>query len=1054
MLNRSLLKKIFFRTLLFIAFPITATSQIIPNALLLNRKQIDRCGTMRSIDEAVKKNPNILNEWKKNGEEMYQQYLQRKEAGRGILADTIVIPVVFHLVDIDTRLAWVTDRSVYDQVEILNEAYNGLKVEKYQKVIPAGIYNRKGEIPIKFVLARRKPDGTLTSGIERRTNTTPDRVSIKAYTTGGLDAWDTDKYLNVWVGTFTGSDDGLLGIATFPYINTEGPQGVVIGIATMPYTSNVSRSYYASYSEGGTLVHEIGHYFYLYHTFGDSYTCNNNDFRIQSGWPLPTGAGPEGDDTPEEKADSEGNAHYGDPSMNYSDGCTALPEGEMYGSFMNYFDDRALFMFSNGHRKRVEGCISLYRANVANSIGAVPPGAVTDAYVVSVSPYGSPERRSYVLNNVPITAKVRNYGTTTISSLTLSVVIDGSIKYQQSHSLSLLPGNETEISLGNINAASGSHIMTVYASNPNGGADAFTNNDTLQSFISVNENSINAPFTENFSNSIFPPAGWQIWNPNNNGTWTYDAASGYASAGSATMQNFNMNAAGQLDDLVMPAVSVGSADSSILSFRYAYEVYDDKDVSTWDGLEIYLSNDDGLNYQLIYKKTGNYLASVAGEKTTAFVALPSIPGNWGFENINLTPYIIPGKKLLIKFRGLNAYGNNLYLDDISVSAVVSLDRDLEMTSLTNIPQYVCSAMPAPSITIKSNGKAPVTSMKINYQIDNQPIQTQNWTGTLYQNSSTTVNLAPFQTLPAGDYLFTVYTSNPNGQADEAPENDTMSFRFYVMGNTANPLTESFEGNKFPPDQWVLQQNGNGHSWERSNDAATNGSSSAELENFKFDMIGKTDNLISPIITANTGYDSLFVSFDYAYAPGSNYPGTPGDLEDTLEVMITKDCGQTFTSIFKKFGNEMSTVSDPMSRKGSSFHPSNGDWKNITVFMTPITGTSDFQVFFSSRGNNRNNVFLDNIRVYGITVPPLLKEKGYLLYPSPFRDQFIIRNYQLPVGLQSVQIYNITGQLVWHQLYNGNAYKQIFVNAAGWPSGVYTVKMNFSDKTIIDRVVKQ
>ncbi len=69
----------------------------------------------------------------------------------------------------------------------------------------------------------------------------------------GLDAWDTNKYLNIWCGTFTGGDDGLLGIATFPFTTTEGPQGVVVSIATLPYASNVSRSYFPSDWKGRRL---------------------------------------------------------------------------------------------------------------------------------------------------------------------------------------------------------------------------------------------------------------------------------------------------------------------------------------------------------------------------------------------------------------------------------------------------------------------------------------------------------------------------------------------------------------------------------------------------------------------------------------------------------------------------------------------------------------------------------------------------------------------------------------------------------------------------------
>ncbi len=132
-------------------------------------------------------------------------------------ATEIIIPIVFHLVDSAQRLAGITDRDIYEQVEILNRDYGGRKADLYKNVIPPEIYARLGRIPVKFVLARRTPDGALTTGIERRAIATPDHISIKAYSTGGLDAWDVTKYVNVWAGAFSGADDGLLGIATFPF---------------------------------------------------------------------------------------------------------------------------------------------------------------------------------------------------------------------------------------------------------------------------------------------------------------------------------------------------------------------------------------------------------------------------------------------------------------------------------------------------------------------------------------------------------------------------------------------------------------------------------------------------------------------------------------------------------------------------------------------------------------------------------------------------------------------------------------------------------------------
>ena len=160
-----------------------------------------RCTTMEVMEEAIRKNPSLVEEWRVEGERQYQLYLQRSQSGqRGqrIQADPIIIPIVFHLVDAAASVAGITDRDIYEQVEILNQDYSGAKLAQYLKVIPPEIAARVGNIPVKFVLARRDPSGNLTTGIERRVNATPSHVDIKSNATGGLDAWDVTKYVNVW----------------------------------------------------------------------------------------------------------------------------------------------------------------------------------------------------------------------------------------------------------------------------------------------------------------------------------------------------------------------------------------------------------------------------------------------------------------------------------------------------------------------------------------------------------------------------------------------------------------------------------------------------------------------------------------------------------------------------------------------------------------------------------------------------------------------------------------------------------------------------------------
>ena len=120
--------------------------------------------------------------------------------------------------------------------------------------------------------------------------------------------------------------------------------------------------------------------------------------------------------------------------------------------------------------------------------------------------------------------------------------------------------------------------------------------------------------------------------------------SGFTAAGAATVQNYNYQGLGQLDDLITPAIDLGTSDSASLSFEVAYAVYDVTDVSEWDGLEVYVSGDGGSTYNLAYKKTGNQLKTIVPAQTDPFVATPDKPTLWRTEKINLTPYIIAGKK--------------------------------------------------------------------------------------------------------------------------------------------------------------------------------------------------------------------------------------------------------------------------------------------------------------------------------------------------------------------------------------------------------------------------
>ena len=129
-------------------------------------------------------------------------------------------------------------------------------------------------------------------------------------------------------------------------------------------------------------------------------------------------------------------------------------------------------------------------------------------------------------------------------------------------------------------------------------------------------------------------------------------------------------------------------------------------------------------------------------------------------------------------------------------------------------------------------------------------------------------------------------------------------------------------------------------------------------------------------------------------------------------------------------------------------------KYIKLNLFNYVGTNEFQVYVIAKSNKQNNLYIDNINIYGVVVPPLLKQQGYLIYPNPFRQQFIIRNYQVPTTLQGASIYNSMGQLIWSRSYNGNAYTEMPVDLGNAPAGIYILKLQYTDKAIVERIVKE
>jgi hypothetical protein len=626
---------VFFSLITIIFFPKIISAQ------LEERRVQDQCATMQRLQQRLERNPELKRKFEQ--ERVQFKKAVRRGAYRSAIDDAanrtyFSIPVVFHVVS--TSPETVSEARIQAQMDTLNKDFAGMNGDSVK--IPSYFKPLFGKSNIQFCLAQRTPTGEPTTGIERvrttKTSFSTNNEDVKHTSTGGADSWDNTKYYNVWLCVLS---NGILGYSTFPNDASIPPneQGVVIDYRSLPGGS------LANYNTGKTLTHETGHYFNLFHIWGDDNgACTGSD---------------DVDDTPNQ-SDATKACYTGIKT----DTCTPNGNGIMYENYMDYSYDNCLVMFTVDQVARMESALLAYRSSLLKSNGCVVPIVKNfDARLWSVD---QPEHRLCSSSFAP-SVTIKNTGSQTLTSLTISTKIDnGAVSnFKWNGSLGYLAAES--VSLNNLTTSPGTHTLTIYVSNPNNKVDEDVTNDTIASTIQF-YNPVTT-ISESFEKSSFPNNGWDVVNPDDGVTWK--RVTGIAKTGSASMMvdNYNYNSVGETDDLRLPDIALQSVDSAFLSFQVAAAAYSDvssNSTNAWDTLQVLASTDCGLTYTTLYKKYGSTLVTTTTPTTNAFTPAPT---EWRKDSINLTDYV-GQPNLLLAFRNTTGYENDVYLDDVNLRTVV------------------------------------------------------------------------------------------------------------------------------------------------------------------------------------------------------------------------------------------------------------------------------------------------------------------------------------------------------------------------------------------------
>jgi hypothetical protein len=280
------------------------------------------------------------------------------QMGKKTAAQTVhTIPVVVHVIhngETEGTGPNIPTSQIESGIAALTEDFRSTNSDT---LLPTdAFYSLQSDVGLEFCLAQEDPDGIETTGIIRYNKgksgwETPDfDANVKPGT-----IWDINQYLNIWITTFSGDDDQTLGYATFPGSTKTEEVGVVIGATYFGTEGDLT----VGFDKNRTLTHEVGHFFNLFHIWGDA-TCGN-DFVS---------------DTPPQQQANDGAC----PTSPYNVGsiCNPGPDGEMFMNYMDYTPDACMQLFSTGQKDRMRASLLLSdRIGLTTSNRCVGPNSTT-----------------------------------------------------------------------------------------------------------------------------------------------------------------------------------------------------------------------------------------------------------------------------------------------------------------------------------------------------------------------------------------------------------------------------------------------------------------------------------------------------------------------------------------------------------------------------------------------------------------------------------------------------------------------------------------------------
>ncbi len=309
------MKKLFLSAMMLsLLFSCQKENDFAETELAIDASAERHCASDEVLKKQLQDNPALAARMQQIEEHTNFSVRNARLLSNGLIEIPVVVNVLYNTAAENISLA-----QIQSQIDVLNKDFNATNTDF--GLVPTIFADVKANVGISFAL-----DQVIRKSTKKTSWGTRD--DMKKSTRGGLNPTSPTTKLNFWVCTIGG---GILGYAQFP-----GGSSATDGVVCDSRYVGTGGSTQAPYNLGRTATHEVGHWMNLRHIWGDA-ACGSDLVA----------------DTP-----THNTSNYGVPAFPHYSTCAGTPI-EMTMNYMDYTDDRGMYMFSNGQKSRMDAIFSV-----------------------------------------------------------------------------------------------------------------------------------------------------------------------------------------------------------------------------------------------------------------------------------------------------------------------------------------------------------------------------------------------------------------------------------------------------------------------------------------------------------------------------------------------------------------------------------------------------------------------------------------------------------------------------------------------------------------------